>query len=218
MKDSVRKIYDLLFERHPEFEPCRESVLRAYESICKTYRDGGCVFTCGNGGSCADSEHIVGELMKSFMFRRNINKDLKKRLISMGNDGKALADKLEGSLPAVSLCGHPALSTAFLNDADPKMTFAEQLLGLARKGDTLIILSTSGNSENCVYAALLACVLGVRTVALTGMSDSRLSGICEITIKAPEYETFKVQECHLPIYHTLCAMTEETFFEHVDLR
>ncbi|MBQ8208886.1 MAG: SIS domain-containing protein [Clostridia bacterium] len=214
MKESVKIIFEELFERYPELEACRDAVLDAHNMICNTYENGGCLFTCGNGGSCSDSEHIVGELLKSFKFKRKIDAELSEKLYEMGENGKALADTLEGALPAVSLCGHPALTTAFLNDTEPKMTFAQQLLGLGKKGDTLIVISTSGNSENCVYAATLAKAMGIFTIAMTGEKESKLSELCDVTIKAPENETFKIQEKHLPIYHALCAMAEATFFEN----
>lgn len=214
MKESVNNIFEELFVRYPELEVCREAVLGAYDSICATYENGGCLFACGNGGSCSDSEHIIGELLKSFKFKRKITTSLAEKLCKMGECGKELANTLEGALPAVSLCGHGALTTAFLNDTEPTMTFAQQLLGLGKPGDTLIVISTSGNSKNCVYAATLAKAMGIKTVAMTGEADSKLSALCDVTIKAPECETYKIQEKHLPIYHALCAMAEETFFEN----
>lgn len=214
MKDSVKNIYEELFERYPSLNCCKEYILLAYEAIRDTYEKNGCIFCCGNGGSCSDSEHIIGELLKSFKFKRKIDPTLAEKLYAMGDNGKALADTLEGSLPAVSLCGHPALTTAFLNDTEPMMTFAQQLLGLGKAGDTLIVISTSGNSKNCVYAATLAKAMGIKTVAMTGEKDSKLSELCDVAIKVPECETFKVQEMHLPVYHALCAMIEENFFEN----
>ncbi len=212
MKESVKAIFEELFERYPLLTPCRSAVEKAYSMIKETYENGGTLFTCGNGGSCSDSEHIVGELLKSFKFKRMIDTSLAEKLTAMGDEGKALAETLEGSLPAISLCGHPALTTAFLNDTEPTMTFAQQLLGLGKKGDTLIVISTSGNSKNCVYAATLAGAMGIKTIAMTGERDSKLSAICDTAIKAPDTETFKIQEFHLPVYHALCAMTEEEFF------
>ena len=214
MKESVKNIYEELFVRHESLSICKDHIMAAYEAIKATYENGGCLFCCGNGGSCSDSEHIIGELLKSFKFKRLIDPALAEKLYTMGEEGKALADTLEGSLPAVSLCGHPALTTAFLNDTEPKMTFAQQLLGLGKSGDTLIVISTSGNSENCVYAATLSKAMGLKTVAMTGAKDSKLSALCDVAIKVPECETYKVQELHLPVYHALCAMTEETFFEN----
>ena len=212
MKESVKNIFDELFERFGNLECCRDDILAAYSAICSTYENGGCLFVCGNGGSCSDSEHIIGELLKSFKFKRMIDAGLAEKLTALGECGKELAETLEGSLPAVSLCGHPALTTAFLNDTEPTMTFAQQLLGLGKEGDTLIVISTSGNSKNCVYAATLAKAMGIKTVAMTGAKESKLSELCDVAIKAPETETFMIQECHLPIYPALCAMTEETFF------
>jgi D-sedoheptulose 7-phosphate isomerase len=214
MKESVKNIFEELFLRYPELEVCRDSILEAYNIIRATYENGGCLFACGNGGSCSDSEHIIGELLKSFKFKRKINPILAEKLSEMGEYGKDLANTLEGALPAVSLCGHGALTTAFLNDTEPTMTFAQQLLGLGNAGDTLIVISTSGNSKNCTYAATLAKAMGIKTVAMTGEKESKLSALCDVTIKAPECETFKIQEKHLPIYHALCAMAEETFFEN----
>ncbi len=214
MKDSVKLIFEELFRRYPELDACRDSILKAYNMICATYEKGGTLFISGNGGSCSDSEHIVGELLKSFKFKRKISPELSEKLYSLGEAGRALSNTLEGALPAISLCGHSALTTAFLNDTEPKMTFAQQLLGLGKSGDTLMVISTSGNSENCVYAATLAKAMGIHTVAMTGKKESKLSELCDITIKAPELETYKIQEKHLPIYHALCAMIEETFFEN----
>ena len=170
------------------------------------------MLVCGNGGSAADSEHIVGELMKSFLVRRPVPEKFVEWLSAYGSEGAALADGLEARLPAISLCGHPALSTAFLNDAEPTMTFAQQTAALGREGDVLLAISTSGNSRNCVLAAITAKAAGMHTVALTGEKSSRLSEIADITVRAPARETFIVQEYHLPIYHCLCAMLECEFF------
>lgn len=138
---------------------------------------------CGNGGSAADSEHIVGELMKSFLVRRPVPEKFVESLSAYGSEGAALADGLEAGLPAISLCGHPALSTAFLNDAEPTMTFAQQTAALGREGDVLLAISTSGNSRNCVLAAITAKAAGMHTVALTGEKSSRLSEIADITVR-----------------------------------
>ena len=213
MKDSVNLIFEELFERYPALEVCRQEIARAYERICETYQRGGTIFTCGNGGSCSDSEHIVGELLKSFKFKRKIDEKTGTALRALGDEGRELADALEGALSAVALTSHPALNTAFLNDTEPQMTFAQQLMGLGRKGDLLIVISTSGNSKNCVYATTVARAKGISTIAMTGQRESRLSEISDVTIKVPEVETYRVQELHLPVYHALCAMVEETFFD-----
>ncbi len=214
MKETVKSVFEELFFRYPVLECCREDIAAAYSLICDTYSRGGTVFTCGNGGSCSDSEHIVGELLKSFRFKRRISADTASALRAQGREGEELANTLEGALPAVALTSHSALTTAFLNDTEPQMTFAQQLLGLGREGDLLISISTSGNSKNCVYAAIVAKAKGLAVLALTGEADSRLCEIADVTVRAPESETFKIQEFHLPVYHALCAMVEATFFEN----
>lgn len=212
MKEEVRKHLELLLERYPVLETQRAALVQMYEFMAEGYHQNGKLLVCGNGGSAADSEHIVGELMKSFLVYRPLEPQLLEVLAAYGTEGEALCKNLEAGLPAVSLCGHPALSTAFLNDAEPTMTFAQQVLVLGKQEDVLLVLSTSGNSQNCVYAAITAKAKGMKVVALTGAKKSRLSELADVTIKAPSEETFEVQEYHLPIYHCLCAMLECEFF------
>lgn len=212
MKISTMRILEQLAERYPALRGEKEAVLRAFETMQKTYERGGKVMTCGNGGSAADAEHIVGELMKKFKKNRPIDGGMYEALEEYGAEGEKLRETLEGSLRAVSLTSHIALSTAFANDREPSVAFAQQLYGLADEGDTLIAISTSGNSENCVLAAVAAKAKGVFVVALTGEKGSRLSAIADVTIRVPEVETYKVQELHLPVYHCLCAMIEEENF------
>ncbi len=212
MRSDVLTHFETLFTRYPALAGERDSVRAMYDTLCDTYKNGGKLLVCGNGGSCADAEHIVGELMKCFLIKRKIPDAVAENLSAFGEDGEALCAKLEGALPAISLCGHPALTTAYLNDTEPTMTFAQGVLGLGRPGDVLLAISTSGNSKNCVYAAQVARAVGMRVLALTGAKDSRLSATADVTVRAPETETFKIQEYHLPIYHTLCAMLEAEFF------
>lgn len=212
MKNGTKEQYELLFSRYPALAACREEILSAFETLKTAYETGGKLLVCGNGGSASDSEHIVGELMKCFRKKRPLPEELSVSLSALGEEGKALAGKLEGALPAISLCGHPALSSAFLNDTEPTMTFAQQVLGYGRKGDVLLTISTSGNSKNCVYAAYTAKARGLSVLALTGKKESKLSALADITVRVPETETFRIQELHLPVYHTLCAMLEEEFF------
>lgn len=212
MKASVRAHYETLLERYPALAPQGEQILAMFETMAKSYDAGGKLLVCGNGGSCADSEHIVGELMKCFLIRRPIPDALYSALSEFGDDGDALKAHLEGALPAISLCGHNALTTAYLNDTEPTMTFAQQVVGYGRRGDVLLAISTSGNSKNCVYAATVARAMGLRVLALTGEKPSKLSALADVTVQAPSAETFKIQEYHLPIYHALCAMLEEEFF------
>ena len=212
MKTKTNEHFELLFSRYPALEGQRETVRAAFRALADCYRAGGKLLVCGNGGSCADSEHIVGELMKCFLIRRGIPENVDAALREYGAEGEALRTHLEGALPAVSLCGLPALSTAFLNDTEPTMTFAQQVLGLGRPGDVLLTISTSGNSKNCVYAAITAKAAGLTVLALTGERDSKLSALADVTVRAPSAETFMIQEYHLPIYHALCAMLEAEFF------
>ena len=212
MKEKVSAILSELCTRYPALTEQKENIAQAFLLLADTYRAGGKLLVCGNGGSCADAEHIVGELMKCFRLRRPIPEDIYNGLSGFGAEGKALQEHLEGALPAVSLCGHPALTTAYLNDTEPVMTFAQQLLGCGRRGDVLLAISTSGNSKNCVYAAVTAKAMGIHVLALTGERDSKLSALADLTLRAPDTETFRIQEYHLPVYHALCAMLEEEFF------
>lgn len=192
-----------LIKRYPALEICKEDIENALQLLIDTYKNGGKVLVCGNGGSAADSEHIVGELMKGFMLKRTVTD---KRI------PEHLRKRLQGALPAISLPSQSAILSAFINDVDPDMMYAQLVYGYAKKNDLVIGLSTSGNSKNVVNALEVAKCIGAKTLALTGKKDSLLSGICDVTVKVPETETFKVQELHLPVYHYLCAKTEQTFF------
>lgn len=208
MKASTQEIFDGLFARYPALEVCRADVQAAFDSLAAAYRTGGKVLCCGNGGSASDCEHIVGELLKKFKRHRDIPTELKERLRAAGADGALLAERLEGSLPAISLVSQSGILTAFANDVGWDEAFAQQLLGLAKPEDVLVALSTSGNSRNCVLAAVLARTLGVRTISLTGEAGGRLGELCDVAIRVPAHETYQVQEFHLPVYHALCAMLE----------
>ena len=193
----------MLYEKYPALEVCREEINKALELILDTYRRGGKVLVCGNGGSAADSEHIVGELMKGFLLKRPVmDKRIPERL-RMG---------LQGSLPAISLPSQCAILSAFINDVDPEMMYAQLVYGYAKENDLLIGLSTSGNSKNVVNAIEVAKCLGMKTLSLTGEKESRMSAISDVTIQVPETETYKVQEYHLPVYHYLCAEVERVIF------
>ncbi len=202
-----------LFVRYPSLLGMRKEMEESFLLIKDVFSAGGTLFTCGNGGSAADSEHIVGELMKSFRKKRPIDGKIREKLCSYGEDGEAISENLEGGLPCVSLTSHLALSTAYANDREPQATFAQQLFVLGKAQDGLLVISTSGNSQNCVYAALVAKAKGMKVVALTGENESKLSALADCTLRVPETETFKVQELHLPIYHALCAYLEEEFFK-----
>ena len=203
-----------LFERYPALEPVRSDIEAAYALLSETFHNGGRLYVCGNGGSAADGEHIVGELMKSFKIRRDVAEGTAAALREFGTYGAELACGLERGLPAVSLNVHTALSSAYINDRNAEMVYAQQLFVLANRGDALLTLSTSGNSKNCIYAAVTARALGVKTIAMTGQSGGELAGLADVTVKAPAKETYLVQEFHLPIYHALCAELEKEFFRN----
>ena len=212
MKETAKKIYEELFERYPSLCGIKENVLKAFEAIKLTYEQGGSLYCAGNGGSSSDCEHIVGELLKSFKKRRAVDEKTANNLSSYGEDGEYILSKLEGSLPATSLISQTGILTAFANDKSWDTAIAQQLYGLGKQGDCLVVLSTSGNSKNCVYAVLVAKAKGIKTIAFTGVAGGKLKDICDVAICVPEMETYKVQELHLPVYHCLCAMLEEEFF------
>ena len=202
-----------LFERYPALSVCREAIEKAEQMLIDCYQNGGKLMLCGNGGSAADCDHIVGELMKGFLLMRPLSDekkaDMKKNCPEIEDE---LLCKLQGGLPAVSLTGFNALGSAFCNDVDPKYVYAQALGAMAKKGDLLIAISTSGNAENVAAAAKVARALGVGVIALTGKDGGKLARLSDVAIIAPENETFKIQELHLPIYHYLCAAVEKHFF------
>ena len=208
----MNTILDTLITRYPSLEPVRADIEKAYAILEETYLNGGKVLCCGNGGSASDAGHIVGELMKSFVFKRPIRKDTAEALSAYGEYGTHLSAKLEGALPAISLNTHEALSSAYINDTDSSSVYAQLLYGLGRAGDTLVVLTTSGNSRNCVLAAVAAKATGIKVVSLTGQSGGEIARYSDANIAVPEKETYKVQELHLPVYHALCAMLEKRFF------
>lgn len=192
-----------LIKNYPRLEECRADISSALELMIETYTSKGKIMVCGNGGSAADSEHIVGELMKGFMLKREVSD---KRIPD------ELCKDLQGALPAISLVSQSGVLSAYINDVEPSMMYAQQVYGYANEGDLLICLSTSGNSKNVVNAAKVAKALGVKTLAMTGKSESALSEICDVTVRVCETQTYKVQELHLPVYHYLCAEVEKYFF------
>ena len=204
------EIFNELYERRPQLKDCAGSIAKAFDLLLACYRDGGKVLTCGNGGSAADAEHIVGELMKRFRRQRAIDAEVAAKLPS------ELSAKIEGALPAVSLVSMSGILTAFANDVAWETSFAQQVYGLGQRGDVLIALSTSGNSANCVNAALVARAKGMKVVALTGADGGKLAELADAAIRVPETETYKVQELHLPIYHALCAALEAELFREED--
>ena len=193
-----------LLARYPQLKTCAKDIENALALMIDTYKNSGKILVCGNGGSSADADHIVGELMKGFF---------KDRKVTDERIPQELREKLQGALPAISLSAHASLMTATINDNDADMIFAQQVYGYAKEKDLLIAISTSGNSKNVVSAVKVAKALGTKTLALTGETGGMLKEMADVTICAPSTETYKIQEYHLPIYHYLCARVEEEFFE-----
>lgn len=207
------KRIEQLISTYPELEACASSIEAAYETLRDSYRHGGKLLVCGNGGSASDAEHVVGELMKGYLRKRPVPQQTRERLESAGpQDAAYLAAQLQGALPAISLVSQSSLVSAVANDTAADMVFAQQVYGYGREGDVLLALSTSGSSRNLVRAAQAARALGLRTIALTGPTGGALKPLCDVCICAPGESTPAIQERHLPIYHTLCAMLEEEFF------
>jgi len=202
-----------LIEKYPDLSACLLDLERAAEMLSACYRAGGQVLICGNGGSAADSEHVVGELMKGYLRRRPIPAPTRQRLLDTFPDqGGYLAEHLQGALPAISLVSQTALTTAYANDVAPDMIFAQQVYAYGKPGQVLMAISTSGNSMNVVRAAQVARALGLRILGFTGQGGGKLAAICEVTIRVPYDDVMTVQERHLPIYHALCAVIEAEFF------
>lgn len=206
MKATTEEIFESLFSRYPVLSPCRDSVMAAFETMLASYAGGGKVLVCGNGGSAADCEHIVGELLKTFKKHRPLPKEIAAKLPA------ELAANLEAALPAISLVSMTGIMSAAANDVSWEMSFAQQTIGLAKKEDVIVAISTSGNSANCVAAVEVMKAIGGKSIALTGEKSSKLSELCDVTIKVPASETYRIQELHLPVYHAICAMLEEELF------
>lgn len=213
LTSNIQKHLDTLIERYPALEPAKENICTAYQLLEDCYENDGKLLVAGNGGSAADAEHIVGELMKSFVLARKLSDDFVERLAKVDAElGGVLGEHLQGALPAIALDGHMSLTTAYMNDCEPLLCFAQQINGYGRKGDVFLGISTSGNSKNVLYAAVVAKARGMKVIGLTGQNDSKLSALADVCIQVPQTETYKIQEMHLPVYHCLCLMIEERFF------
>lgn len=210
---KVQEHLDTLVSRYPELLCCKDDIAAAFSVLSECYRNGKKLLVAGNGGSAADSEHIVGELMKGFRKPRKLGESDIKALMMVDPDlGKFVGDSLQGALPAIALSCHSALNTAYMNDCEPLLCFAQQVNGFGNQGDVFWGISTSGNSPNIIYAAIVAKARGLKIIGLTGEKESKLSSIADVCIRVPKKETFMIQELHLPVYHCLCLMLEEAFF------
>lgn len=213
LEERLKKHVDLLVERYPVLEACRQKIIDAYLVMEDSYVHGGKLLIAGNGGSAADSEHIAGELMKKFKTPRPVSAEFAKKLKEVDAErGKALAKNLECGLMAIPLVDHEALTTAYINDVDGLGVFAQQLFGYGRKGDVFLGISTSGNSKNVMNATVVARASGIKVIGLTGAKGGELADVADVAVKVPETETYMIQELHLPVYHCWCLMLEDKFF------
>lgn len=213
LNERIIKHIDVLCKRYPQLLNVRKEIFDAYKILESCYAKGGKLLIAGNGGSAADAEHIVGELMKSFILSRPLNKEFSKNLISEDEElGSVLVKNLQGALPAIALDGHFSLTTAYMNDCEPLLCFAQQVNGYGKSTDVFLGISTSGNSKNVLYAATTAHAKGMKVIGLTGIKNSKLEHMCDVCIKVPSEETYMIQELHLPVYHCLCLMLEDRFF------
>jgi len=213
LEKRLEKHIDLLIERYPVLEACKEDIISGYELLEECYTNGGKLLIAGNGGSAADAEHIAGELMKRFKTPRPIPNELKERLIKIDPvRGENLSKNLERPLMAIPLVAHEALTTAYINDVDGLGVFAQQLYGFGKKNDVFLGISTSGNSQNVMSATVVARALGIKVLGLTGELGGELNMVSNVCVKVPETETYRIQELHLPVYHCWCLMLEDHFF------
>lgn len=213
MDTKVLKHIDTLIDRYPKLIVCKDDILKAYELLEEAYSQERKLLVCGNGGSASDSEHIVGELMKEFKLKRKVYADQAEAMKAIDPEmGETLAENLQGALPAICLTGHSSLTTAFMNDANADLVFAQQVNGYGKANDVFLGISTSGNSKNVCYAAITAKSKGLKVIGLTGQKESKMTKLGDCCIRVPETETYKIQELHLPVYHCLCLMLEDHFF------
>ena len=212
LDQGLQKPIDLLMDRYPTLERCRQGIMDAYFLMEECYGHDGKILI-GNGGSAADSEHIAGELMKRFQRPRPVSLEFAEKLKAVDREkGAALAENLECSLMAIPLVAHEALTTAYINDVDGLGVFAQQLFGYGRKGDVFLGISTSGNSKNILNATVVARASGIKVIGLTGANGGELAEVADVAVRVPETKTYKIQELHLPVYHCWCLMLEDRFF------
>ena len=213
LETRLQKHIDLLMERYPVLNECKQAIIDAYLVMEEAYEGDHKLLIAGNGGSAADSEHIAGELMKRFKTPRPVTPEFAEKLKAVDPvRGEQLARNLERGLMAIPLVAHEALTTAYINDVDGYGVFAQQLLGFGRPGDVFLGISTSGNSKNVIPATVVAKALGMKVIGLTGAKGGELAQVADVAVKVPQTETYMIQELHLPVYHCWCLMLEDRFF------
>lgn len=213
MEQKLLKHIDLLISRYPALDACRSDIASAYGIMEECYASDHKLLIAGNGGSAADAEHIAGELMKRFRLPRPVGSEFAEKLKAIDPvRGENLAKNLERGLMAIPLVAHEALTTAYINDVDALGVFAQQLYGFGRPGDVFLGISTSGNAKNVIAATVVARAMGIKVIGLTGAGGGELARVADAAVRVPETETYKIQELHLPIYHTWCMILEDRFF------
>lgn len=209
----MKNYIDDLIKRYPTLSICSIAIQETCEILKEVALNKNKILTCGNGGSSSDSDHIVGELMKSFVKERPLNEELKTSIAKISPENAEILNKnLQEAVSAINLSQHAALNTAFSNDVDASMIFAQQVIGYGKENDAIICISSSGNSKNVVLAAITAKAKNMKVIGLTGEKEGLIDKYCDVIIKVPEIETYKIQELHLPVYHTLCLMIEDALW------
>lgn len=209
----MKELIEGLIHRYPILCANRNSISKAFDVLKECFESGRKLLVVGNGGSASDAEHIVGELMKEFILSRKVSEEFAEKLREIdGEKGAELADKLQQALPVIALSNHNSLNTAFQNDVDGRLCFAQQVNGYGEAGDVLLAISTSGNSQNILYSVITAKAKGMKVIGLTGRGGGKLKELADEIIAVNESVTYKIQELHLPIYHCLCLMLEEYFW------
>lgn len=213
MKEITQNFINNFFERHPDLLPLQDRILQACDTLITAFQNGNKLLLCGNGGSCADCDHIAGEFLKGFLLKRPVDADLKNRMAEKyAEAGAEIAGKLQQGLPTISLNTHSAAISAFENDVDPELIYAQQVLAYGKPGDVLIGISTSGGAKNVAAAVMTANSLGLHTIGLTGKDGGKLAQLAQLSLIMPQSETYRIQEDHLAVYHLLCAVVEYEIF------
>lgn len=213
MKQITQNFINSFFERHPDLLPLQDQILQACNTLITAFKNGNKLLLCGNGGSCADCDHIAGEFLKGFLLKRPVDADLKNRMVERyAEAGAEIAGKLQQGLPTISLNTHSAAISAFENDVDPELIYAQQVLAYGKPGDVLIGISTSGSAKNVAAAVMTANSLGLHTIGLTGKDGGKLAQLAQLSLIMPQCETYRIQEDHLAVYHLLCAVVEYEIF------
>lgn len=214
MKEITQNFINAFFDRHADLVPLKKQIIEACETLITAFENGNKLLLCGNGGSCADCDHIAGEFLKGFLLKRPANADFQKEMAEKYGDwGADIAGKLQQGLPTISLVTHSAAISAFENDVDPELIYAQQVLAYGKPGDVLIGISTSGGAKNVAAAVMTANTLGLHTIGLTGKTGGKLAELADLALIMPKNETYRIQEDHLAVYHLLCAVVEYEMFD-----